>query len=124
MDSTIPRCTDSTIPPLLISKPLSLLLSSVTVQAGLCQTWSEKPEDWFSPIAAQKEQFHHTMVVCVTSEKALNMPGVDLGFLERGFQIHQGGTFSTFYLIFHKFPHEIEIIWSQREVQVNPPNPL
>ena len=42
-----------------------------------------------------------------------------------GVQIHQeGGSISTFYMIFHKFPHEIEVIWSQRGVQANHPNPL
>ena len=25
----------------------------------------------------------------------------------------RGGFFSTFYLVFHKFLHEIEIIWAQ-----------
>ena len=35
------RYTDSTIPLLLKSKISSLYPSSVTVQAGLCQTWSE-----------------------------------------------------------------------------------
>ena len=35
------RHTDSTIPLLLISKVSSLQLYSVTVQPGLCQTWSE-----------------------------------------------------------------------------------
>ena len=32
---------------------------------------------------------------------------------ERGVQIYQGGLFLTFFLIFHKFPHETEIIWSK-----------
>ena len=35
------RNTDSTIPLLSKSKISSLLPSSVTVQPGLCQTWSE-----------------------------------------------------------------------------------
>ena len=35
------RHTGSTIPPLLISKFSSFWLYSVTVQPGLCQTWSE-----------------------------------------------------------------------------------
>ena len=33
--------SDSTLPPLLISQISSFLPSSVTAQAGLCQTWSE-----------------------------------------------------------------------------------
>ena len=36
----------------------------------------------------------------------------------------RGGSFSTFYLIFHTFPYEIEIICFQRGVQANHLNPL
>ena len=35
------RYTDSTFPPLLIPKFSRSWVSSVTVQAGLCRTWSE-----------------------------------------------------------------------------------
>ena len=35
------RYTDNTFPPLLIPKFSRFWVSSVTVQAGLCQTWSE-----------------------------------------------------------------------------------
>ena len=35
------RYTDSTIPPLLISKISSFYSASVTVHFGLCQAWSE-----------------------------------------------------------------------------------
>ena len=35
------RYTDSTVPPLLIPKFSRFWVSSVTVQAGLCWTWSE-----------------------------------------------------------------------------------
>ena len=35
----------------------------------------------------------------------------------------KGGSFSTYYLIFHKFPHETEIIWSPRGIQANHLNP-
>ena len=41
------RYTDSTIPQLPISKISSLLLSSVAVQPGLCQTWLETPKTGF-----------------------------------------------------------------------------
>ena len=37
------------------------------------------------------------------------MGGANPGFLKEGVQI-KGGSFSIFYLIFHKFPHEIEIM--------------
>ena len=50
--------------------------------------------------------------------------GADPGFLEGGFKFIKGGSFSTFYLIFLKIPHDIKIIWFQRGVQVNHPNPL
>ena len=50
--------------------------------------------------------------------------GADPGFLEGGFRSMKRGSFSTLYMIFHKFPHEIEIIWFQRGVQANHPNPL
>ena len=50
--------------------------------------------------------------------------GADPGLMEGGFKSIQGGSFITFYLIFRKFPHEIEIIWSQRGVRENPLNPL
>ena len=36
-----------------------------------------------------------------------------------GSNLSRGGSCSTFHLIFHKFPHETEIIWSQRGVQEN-----
>ena len=41
------RYTDSTIPLLLKSKISSLKPSSVTVQPGLCGTWSETPKTGF-----------------------------------------------------------------------------
>ena len=45
--------------------------------------------------------------------------------LRKGGSNHsRGGSFSTFYLIFYKFPHEIEVIWFQRGVQANHLNPL
>ena len=53
------------------------------------------------------------MEVCPGTTRA------DPGFLEGGFKSIKRGSFSTFYLIFHKFSHEIEIIWSQRGVQGN-----
>ena len=39
--------TDSTISPLLRDKISRFWLSSVIVQAGLCQTWSETPKTGF-----------------------------------------------------------------------------
>ena len=52
------------------------------------------------------------------------LAGADPGFLEGGSNPSRGGSFSTFDLFFNKFPHETEIIWSQRHrwVQVNYPN--
>ena len=41
------RFTDSTIPLLPKYEILSLYLSTVTVQPGLCQTWSETPKTGF-----------------------------------------------------------------------------
>ena len=41
------RYTDSTFPPLLIPKFSRFWVSSVTVQAGLCWTWSETQIDGF-----------------------------------------------------------------------------
>ena len=43
------RYTDSTFPPLLIPKFSRFWVSSVTVQAGLCWTWSETQTNtvWF-----------------------------------------------------------------------------
>ena len=41
------RYTDSTFPPLRIPKLSRFYLSSVTVQTGLCQTWSEHPKTCF-----------------------------------------------------------------------------
>ena len=41
------RYTDSTIPLLLKSEISSLSPSSVVVQPGLCQTWSETPKTGF-----------------------------------------------------------------------------
>ena len=41
------RYTDSTIPPLLKYEISSFKLSSVTVQPGLCMTWSETPKTGF-----------------------------------------------------------------------------
>ena len=45
-------------------------------------------------------------------------------FLKGGSNPSGGGSFSTFYLIFHKFSHEIEIIWFQKGVKANHQNPL
>ena len=43
-----------------------------------------------------------------------NTPGADPGFLERRFRCIKGGpTICYFYLIFLKYPHENEIIWSK-----------
>ena len=47
------RYIDSTIPLLPKSEISSPQPSSVDVQLGLCRTWSETPEDWFSHDAAQ-----------------------------------------------------------------------
>ena len=41
------RYSDSTIPLLLIAKISSIWPASVTVQAGLCRTWSEIPKTGF-----------------------------------------------------------------------------
>ena len=46
----------------------------------------------------------------------------DPGFLEGGSNPSRELSFSTFYLMFHIFPHQIEIIQSQRGVQANHPN--
>ena len=40
-----------------------------------------------------------------------------------GVQTYLGGSFSYFFQYFLKFPHKNEIIWSQREVRANPPEP-
>ena len=50
------RYTDSTFPPLLIPKFSRFWVSSVTVQAGLCQTWSEIPNTGF--LVSQLILFH------------------------------------------------------------------
>ena len=49
------RYTDSTIPLLPKSEISSLKPSSVGLQPGLCQIWSENPEDRFSQNEAQIE---------------------------------------------------------------------
>ena len=41
------HCSDSTIPPQPLPKISRFYLSSETVQAGLCQTWSETPKTSF-----------------------------------------------------------------------------
>ena len=41
------RYSDSTIPLLPTSEISSLYISSVAVQPGLCQTWSETPKNGF-----------------------------------------------------------------------------
>ena len=52
--------SDSTIPFLLNIKILSVWLSSVTVQVGLCQTWSETQIVGFSHAQAQSFfNYHH-----------------------------------------------------------------
>ena len=54
------RYTDSTIPVLSKSKISSLQSSSVLVQLGLCQTWSETPKTGFlaSRLNFQIDLFH------------------------------------------------------------------
>ena len=46
------RYTDSTISLLFKSEISSVWPASVTVQVGLCQTWSEIPKPYFSRVAA------------------------------------------------------------------------
>ena len=48
---------------------------------------------------------------CRVSPLKLNFKIQD--FWKGGSDPSRGGSISTFYLIFHKFPHEIEIIWFQ-----------
>ena len=62
--------------------------------------------------------------LCGPVVNPLTLQGRIQDFIEGGFKSIKRGFVSTFCLIFHKFPHEIEIIWSQRGVQANPPNPL
>ena len=51
--------------------------------------------------------------------------GADPGFLEGGFKSTLGVCFQNFTgLKFHKFPHEIEIVLSNRGVQANPSSSL
>ena len=47
------RYTDSTLSLLIKSEISSFYAASGTVHVGLCQTWSENPEDRFSRVAAQ-----------------------------------------------------------------------
>ena len=47
------RYTDSTISLLLKSEISSFWRASVTIQVGLCRTWSESPQIGFSRVAAQ-----------------------------------------------------------------------
>ena len=47
------RYRNSSIPPLFLPKIFRLLLSSVTVQASLCQTWLETQIVGFSRVTAQ-----------------------------------------------------------------------
>ena len=62
------RYTDSTFPPLLIPKFSRFWVSSVTVQAGLCWTWSETQIvgfvmhrfQWYSPTLQKHQQFKYT----------------------------------------------------------------
>ena len=46
-----------------------------------------------------------------------------LGWIQdfrNGVRVHRAGSFSTFYMIFHKLSHEIELILSNRMVRVSP----
>ena len=63
--------------------------------------------------------------LCRHCDHALKISGEDPGFLKGGFKyIERGFVFNILPDFFHKFPHENEIIWSQRGVQANHPNPL
>ena len=61
------RYTDSTIPLLPKSEISSLQPSSLTVQPGLCRTWSENPEDRFS---------HNEAHIMTVSRKKLLQQGI------------------------------------------------
>ena len=47
------RCLDSVMSLVTVTKISCLRLASVAAQAGLCQAWSETPEDTFCPVVAQ-----------------------------------------------------------------------
>ena len=58
---------------------------------------------------------------CFKERKLLNMiSGADPRFLEGGSNPTRGVSFLTFYLIFHRFCHESEIILSESGVRANP----
>ena len=66
------RYTDSTFPPLLIPKFSRFWVSSVTVQAGLCWTWSETQIVGF---------LTHRLNYCLlTTEKMQNLKAIQLYF--------------------------------------------
>ena len=56
------RYTDSTFPPLLIPKLSRFWVSSVTVQAGLCWTWSETQIVGFLMHRLRWKVFHHSVL--------------------------------------------------------------
>ena len=51
-------------------------------------------------------------------------PRADPGFLNRGFKFAKGGSNRPFHPHFLRIPHENEIIWTLRGIQLNPRNPL
>ena len=73
-DQLCSNCTDSTIPPLLISKITSFLPSSETVQASLCLTWSETPKTSFlkSRLICFRISFVATRAKCAGREVVKN----------------------------------------------------
>ena len=59
------RYTDSTFPPLLIPKFSRFWVSSVTVQAGLCWTWSETQIVGF--VMHRLKYLSHTKAMVISS---------------------------------------------------------
>ena len=57
------RHTDSAIPLLSKSKISSLYPASVTVQPGLCRTWSETPKTGFLTTRLKKSMFAHLYII-------------------------------------------------------------
>ena len=77
---------------------------------------------WTMPWTKSTKMFTHIIESNFTImyvEKVLNennFQGSIQDFWKGGSNPSKGSLFSTFYLIFHKFPYEIEICWFQRWV--------
>ena len=118
VEMTLVQCTVSMFTRLI--RCFSIIGKSSMAPLFYLWTWKTKG----TPVCAGPGRNPNCWFFSRTGSDNTTAPGADPGFLEWGFKVIKGGSFSPFYPIFPKFTHENKIIWFQRGVRANPLNPL